>query len=104
MEVKQMMKYNIKTKLDLGITNQNYQTVDNLFIRYSNLFTNLFIDHQNEIFVLEKIKNTKLTLPIIDYGYDNDHFFLVTPYYQTLQSISAITLTKQVLKDIATIV
>ncbi|WHQ37569.1 phosphotransferase [Spiroplasma sp. SV19] len=95
------MKYNIKTKLNLGITNQNYQTVDNLFIRYSNPFTNLFIDHQNEILVLEKIKNTKLTLPIIEYGYDNDHFFLVTPYYPTLQPISTIKLTKQVLKTIA---
>ncbi|WP_338965812.1 MULTISPECIES: phosphotransferase [unclassified Spiroplasma] len=99
-----MMKYNIKTKLNLGITNQNYQTVDNLFIRYSDPFTNLFIDHQNEIFVLEKIKNTKLTLPIVDYGYDNDHFFLVTPYYQTLQPVSAIKLTKEVLKDIAAII
>ncbi|WP_424527128.1 phosphotransferase [Spiroplasma endosymbiont of Glossina fuscipes fuscipes] len=99
-----MMKYKIKTKLNLGITNQNYQTVDNLFIRYSNPFTNLFIDHQNEMLVLEKIKNSKLTLPIIDYGYDNDHFFLVTPYYSTLQPISAVKLTKEVLKSIATII
>ncbi|WP_425380538.1 phosphotransferase [Spiroplasma endosymbiont of Stenodema calcarata] len=99
-----MMKYKIKTKLNLGITNENYQTIDNLFIRYSNPFTNLFIDHQNEIYVLEKIKNTTLTLPIIDYGYDNNHFFLVTPYYPTLQPLSAVKLTNQVLEATATLI
>lgn len=70
-----MIKYQIKAKLNLGITNQNYQSIDNLFIRYSSPFTNLFIDHQNEIFVLEQIKNSDLTLPIVDYGYDGEHFF-----------------------------
>lgn len=99
-----MMKYNIKTKLNLGITNQNYQTIDNLFIRYSSPFINLFIDHQNEIFVLEKIKNTKITLPIIDYGYDDDHFFLVIPHYPTLQPVSTVKLTEHVLKNIATLI
>ncbi|WP_338956099.1 phosphotransferase [Spiroplasma endosymbiont of Polydrusus cervinus] len=98
------MKYRIKTKLNLGITNKNYQSIDNFFIRYSNPFTNLFIDHQNEIFVLEQIKNTNLTLPIVDYGYDNEHFFLVTPYYPTLQPLSAVKITKQVLSQVATII
>ncbi len=99
-----MMKYQIKTKLNLGITNQNYKSIDNLFIRYSNSFTDLFIDHKNEIFVLEQIKNAYLTLPIVDYGYDGDNFFLVTPYYPTLQSLSAVKITNQVLKKVATII
>ncbi|WP_257986827.1 phosphotransferase [Spiroplasma melliferum] len=104
MEVRNMMKYQIKAKLNLGITNQNYQSIDNLFIRYSSPFTNLFIDHQNEIFVLEQIKNSDLTLPIVDYGYDGEHFFLVTPYYPTLQSLSMVKLTNQVLTQVATII
>lgn len=99
-----MTKYKIKTKLNLGITNKNYRSIDNFFVRYSSSFINLFTDHQNEIFVLKQIEGIDLTLPIIDYGYDGKNFFLVTPYYSSLYPICAIKITNKIIIQVATII
>lgn len=98
------MKYKIKNILNLGITNKSYLSIDNFFVRYSNSFTNLFIDHKNEILVLKKIKNKSFTLPIIDYGYDNNNFFLVTKYYSNLKSFNNIKITNNIIKEFSIII
>ncbi|AGM24975.1 phosphotransferase [Spiroplasma chrysopicola] len=97
------MKYKCWKKLALGITNQNYLTNNNLFVRYSLPDTAFYLDHQNEIKVLEALKTTPWTIPIVDYGFEENNFYLVSHYLTNSTTIDANNLTPSLLKEASTL-
>ncbi|AGM25991.1 putative choline kinase [Spiroplasma syrphidicola EA-1] len=98
------MKYKCWKKLALGITNQNYLTANNLFVRYSLPDTTFYLDHHNEIKVLEALKNVSWTIPIVDYGFEANNFYLVSPYLTNSTTINTNNLTPNLLKQASNLI
>lgn len=74
--------YTKAKKINLGLTNKCYLADDNKIIRISNKKVDKLLDRENEIKVIELIKNNDLTIEILDYGYDKqNNFFVVTNYF-----------------------
>lgn len=77
-----MDSYTKVKKINLGLTNKCYLTDDNKIIRLSNKKVDKLLDRENEIKVIELIKNNDITIKILDYGYDKQNkFFVVTNYF-----------------------
>ncbi|AHF61085.1 hypothetical protein P344_03940 [Spiroplasma mirum ATCC 29335] len=74
------MKFEQGEKLNKGLTNINYRWGE-FFVRYEQPFTRLFLDHENEMNVLKALQHQNINLKVVETGYDNDHFYVITKYY-----------------------
>ena len=90
------MPYQIVKRLPAGLTNKIYLTTDNQVLRLSRFTKELFLDRANEINVIKTLQASTFVnyLPINDYGYQNNKFFITTDYQPDLINLSKVGFSK----------
>ena len=90
------MPYQIVKKLPAGLTNKIYLTKNNQVLRLSRFTKELFLDRTNEINVIRTLQASTFVnyLPINDYGYQDNKFFITTDYQPDLINLSKVGFSK----------
>ncbi|WP_342252456.1 phosphotransferase [Spiroplasma endosymbiont of Amphibalanus improvisus] len=99
------MKFQIKTQLNLGLSNQTFIDINDIFIRYSKSETNVFFNRQNEINVIKNIiPFFTETITIIDYGFDDNNFYVASKFEKKFKHLNDVEIDDKLIEQVIMII
>lgn len=83
---------------DLLILNQKY------FVKRSKTITKTFISWENQLNVINLIKNQTFTLPILEAKIETEKLWVLMPYYQNLTTLASHKIDPHILEQLANLI
>lgn len=105
MKFKQVSEpYDFQKSKVQGLTNDLLILNNKYFVKRSKDITKVFLDWDNQINVINIIKDNKFTLPILEATISENKLWILMPYYQNLTTLASKEINQETLKQLAKLV
>lgn len=98
------LPYHFKKNKEQGLTNELLILNNKYFVKKSQKITKRFLNWENQLNVINLIKNKNFTLAILEAKIDNENLWVLMPYYQNLMTLSDYQINQEILQQLALLV
>lgn len=98
------LPYKFKSIENKGLSNDLFILNELFFVKCSKSVTDLFLNKENQISVIDLIRNKNFTLPILETKIEEEKLWVLMPYYQELTTLEKYEINDEILQQLSNLV
>lgn len=98
------LPYNFQNLTNHELTNDIFILNESFFVKRSKEVSKAFLDWNNQLNVIELVRNQPFTLPILEAQFADEKLWVLMPYYPKLTTLADQPLTHEILQQLVPLV